>query len=568
MPGDELDVLLIEDNPGDARLIEEMIREAGDLRRRVEADAGAADGSQFHHETTLTDGLDALAESGADVLLLDLGLPESTGLDTLESVLDATEFVPIVVLTGLRDEEVGIEAVQRGAQDYLVKDEVTSDLLVRSIHHAIERNRQERERARRLEQLEALNRLNRVSQDVTHAVITTEAREDLERTVCERLVASDAYRFAWIGEVNRSTDQVTPRVSAGVEEGYLDDVTISLDDSGSEGPAAAAVRTGEVQVVQDVRTDPSFEPWREIAGDRDFESVAAIPIAHEDLFYGLLVVYAESPSAFSDPEVEVLGRLGDVIGHAITAVERRDALVSDEVLELEFTTTGVAGELTALTAGTDAAIDVETVVRSDEGVVAYGQADGVSRDELADAFERADLIGDFRFLSSEGDDLGFELVTDAITSLVTAVATHGGQISGATVASGEFRFVVGFPRGRDKRQLVDLVEDHCPGATPRAQRTVQRDDADVDTAASVIDDRLTEKQRAAVETAVFAGFFDWPRTSTGEDVADRLGVSPATFTQHLRAAERKLFEALFRDGEASDDDSASWTPLESDRESE
>ncbi|WP_436923213.1 bacterio-opsin activator domain-containing protein [Halosimplex amylolyticum] len=564
MSGDELDLLLIEDNPGDARLIEEMLREVGDLRQRVEGDAAGADGSRIHHETTLSDGLDRLAESGTDVLLLDLGLPESTGLETLERVLDATEFVPIVVLTGLRDEGVGVEAVQRGAQDYLVKDEVTSDLLVRSIHHAIERNRQERERARRLEQLEALNNLNRVSQDITHAVITTDTRDDLERTVCERLVASDAYRFAWIGEVDRSTDEVTPRVSAGVEAGYLDEITVSLDgESGPEGPGAKAVRTQSVQVVQNVRTDPAFERWRDRASERDYGSAAAVPIAHEDLFYGVLAVYAESPNAFSEPEVEVLGRLGDVIGHAITAVERRDALVSDAALEIEFAVTGVAEELTALTADGQAVVDVETVVRSDRGVVAYGRADGVSGDAFREAVERTEVVDEFRFLSSDGDELGFELVTDIATSLVTAVATHGGQVSSATIADGELRFVVGFPRGRDKRQLVELVEEHCPGAVPRAQRTVQRDDDAVDTAASVIEDRLTEKQRSAVETAVFAGFFDWPRTSTGEEVADRLGVSPATFTQHLRAAERKLFEALFRD-ESADGESAPWTPLESD----
>ncbi|WP_415378643.1 bacterio-opsin activator domain-containing protein [Halosimplex sp. TS25] len=568
MSGDELEVLLVEDNPGDARLIEEMLRDAGDLRRRVEGDAATDDGSRIHHETSLTDGLDRLSETGADVLLLDLGLPESTGLETLERVLDATEFVPIVVLTGLRDEGVGIEAVERGAQDYLVKDEVTSDLLVRSIHHAIERNRQERERARRVEQLEALNRLNRVSQDITHAVITTDTREDLERTVCERLVASDAYRFAWIGEVNRSTDEVTPRVSAGVEEGYLDEVTVDLSDGAEpEGPGAKAVRTRSVQVVQNVRADPEFEPWRERASARDYGSAAAIPIAHEDLFYGILAVYAESPNAFSEPEVEVLERLGDVIGHAITAVERRDALASDAALELEFAVTGFAEPLTGLTTSDDAVVDVETVVRSDDGVVAYGRADGVSREEFEGAVDRTDAIDEFRFLSSDGDELGFELVTDAATSLVTAVATHGGQISSGTVADGELRFVVGFPRGRDKRQLVELVEDHCPGASPRAQRTVERDDADVDTATSVIDDRLTDKQRSAVETAVFAGFFDWPRTSTGEDVADRLGVSPATFTQHLRAAERKLFEALFRD-ESADEESAPWTPLDADSEAD
>jgi len=62
---------------------------------------------------------------------------------------------------------------------------------------------------------------------------------------------------------------------------------------------------------------------------------------------------------------------------------------------------------------------------------------------------------------------------------------------------------------------------------------------------SVLEDELTEKQRAALETAYFAGYFDWPRGSTGEEIAERLGIAPATFNQHLRTAERKFFNSMF-----------------------
>ncbi len=166
---DALNVLLIEDNPGDARLFEEMLRNAEELLQRVDFGQTTANGSRIYHEKRISDGLARLTDSDIDVVLLDLGLPESTGLDTLSTMVDATEFVPIVVLTGLRDEQVGIEAIQHGAQDYLVKDDVTSDLLVRSIHHAIERNRQERDRTRRHEQLKALNTLNRALTDAETA---------------------------------------------------------------------------------------------------------------------------------------------------------------------------------------------------------------------------------------------------------------------------------------------------------------------------------------------------------------------------------------------------------------
>ena len=133
-------VLLIEDNAGDARLIREMLTEAksGSLSAGRQAfDLECADRLQA--------GLERLAKGGIDVLLLDLGLPDSQGLDTLARVQAQAPQVPIVVLTGLDDEALAVKAVREGAQDYLVKGQVDSDPLVRSIRYAIERKRVEEE---------------------------------------------------------------------------------------------------------------------------------------------------------------------------------------------------------------------------------------------------------------------------------------------------------------------------------------------------------------------------------------------------------------------------------------
>lgn len=122
-------VLLIEDDPDDALLLREMLAQGGD--------------SRFDLECTdrLQAGLERLAERGADVLLLDLSLPDSLGLDTVHKVHARASDVPIVVLTGLDDEALAIKAVREGAQDYLIKGKVDSNLLVRSIRYAIERHR-------------------------------------------------------------------------------------------------------------------------------------------------------------------------------------------------------------------------------------------------------------------------------------------------------------------------------------------------------------------------------------------------------------------------------------------
>ncbi|WP_207591221.1 bacterio-opsin activator domain-containing protein [Halomontanus rarus] len=553
---DSLQILLVEDNPGDARLIEEMLRDTEELVQRIDPEHAETGGGPptTHHETRLEDGLEYLEANGDEisVILLDLNLPDSAGIETVTTVVETVDETPIVVLTGVRDGDAGVQAIQRGAQDYLVKDDVTSSLLIRTIHHAIERHRQELERARRREQLEALNQLNRIGQDITHAVITTSTREELEQQVCKRLVKSDAYRFAWIGAVSRGGQEVTPRASAGVDEGYLDEVTITVDDSETaQGPAGKAIQSREVHAMQNIQSDPEFEPWREQAIERGYQSSVAIPIVYEELIYGVINIYSTSPRAFTTPETDILGRLGDVVGHAITALERKDALVSDSVLQLEFQLDGVADSLVSLSRDEDGTVRINQLVRKDETLHLYGTVTGLPRERFEEGAEEIDAIAidDIRILSPGQNGYDFEIVTTTSVPLFETIATHGGRIRTITIDDGDLRMLVELSRSSDTRQLIERVEDTCTEASYVAQRTIDRAETSV-LDHSVLESQLTDKQRTALEMAFFAGYFDWPRASTGEEIAERLDISPATFTQHLRAAEQKFFQSVFKGDES------------------
>ncbi|MEW6734202.1 MAG: response regulator [Acidobacteriota bacterium] len=120
-------VLLIEDNPGDIRLVREMLAEA----RNALFD--------LRSTNTLQEGLELMAGGGFDILLLDLSLPDSQGLETLKRAQSQPYAPPIVLLTGLEDESLAINALHVGAQDYLVKGQVNSELLARALSYAIER---------------------------------------------------------------------------------------------------------------------------------------------------------------------------------------------------------------------------------------------------------------------------------------------------------------------------------------------------------------------------------------------------------------------------------------------
>ena len=129
-----IDLLLVEDDMGDRRLLQVVLRQ---LSATLEFTVKTAD--------TLAEGLDVLQGERFDLVLLDLNLPDSQGLGTVETLCRANAHVPVVVLTGLADEQVGIEAIKRGASDYVVKGEAVKDVLHRAICYSLERKRIDRQ---------------------------------------------------------------------------------------------------------------------------------------------------------------------------------------------------------------------------------------------------------------------------------------------------------------------------------------------------------------------------------------------------------------------------------------
>src|SRR5437764_4694785 len=126
-PAERLSVLLVEDNPADARLVREMLK-------------AVRPSLALTHVTRLDDALEHLRTHGFSAVLLDLTLPDSEGMDTLVRARDQAPQTPIVVLTGMADEDRAAKAVREGAQDYLIKGQVDGPLLYQSIRYAVERH--------------------------------------------------------------------------------------------------------------------------------------------------------------------------------------------------------------------------------------------------------------------------------------------------------------------------------------------------------------------------------------------------------------------------------------------
>ncbi len=182
MISDKIQILLVEDNFADARLLQEFLSKPEKF--------------EIVHVELLTEAINYLSQRSFDVILLDLSLPDGHGLKTLAKVVDVTEKtnkVPIIVLTGLDDEETAVEALRQGAQDYLVKGEIHRSWLWRALQYAIERQQV-------LEKLRNLNeQLMQTNQELEQfaCIVSHDLQQPLQRIVGFAQILAKKYKGSW-----------------------------------------------------------------------------------------------------------------------------------------------------------------------------------------------------------------------------------------------------------------------------------------------------------------------------------------------------------------------------------
>jgi PAS domain S-box-containing protein len=439
-------------------------------------------------------------------------------------------------------------------------DASLADLLCSNVRSALARAerevtlREQRDDLRaKNRELERVNRLNEVIRELTKAVTQASTEADVMQATCDRLAESGPYRFAWFGEYDRTADDVRQRASAGVggvtaEDANLDvTATADADDPRGRGPVGRAVRRSEVQVQNDLLGDPPFEPWRERALEQGFRSCVAVPVVYGGSLRGVLTVYADEPDAFNEKERTVLAELGETIGYALSAIERKEALVSERSIELDFRVQGTETPVIDFVSETGARLEFEDAVQRDDGRLhAFFTIRKVPIEQLIAFAEDQSWIEEVR-LVAEHEDGGLYECTLGDESFLRTLVDRGALPRSITISEGEGRFVVRIPQGGDVRTFVDLFESYFERVELVARR--ERDEPVLTRREFEVElrERLTDRQEEVLQMAYFGGFFGWPRESTAEEIADALDVTQPTVSRHVRAAERELFGLLFED---------------------
>ncbi|MDH5018926.1 bacterio-opsin activator domain-containing protein [Halobacterium rubrum] len=400
----------------------------------------------------------------------------------------------------------------------------------------------ERELAERNERLQRRVQVTDIMRTINQSLVAAESQRAVETAVCEGLADADGMQFAWVGGWDADDGRLSPRRWAGDGGTYLDAVSLRAD---RQEPAVVAARDDAPAVVETVAERVTAEEWREHATARGFASALAVPLSVGRHSHGVLAVYADESGAFGDLETDVFAELGETIADAMAAVAAREALQADTHVELQLAVTADQTVLSRLQTATGGRVVYEgSAGRAGDASDLFVSVTGASRDEVADALAGLAGVTDFQHVASADDRHAFE-VTAAADSLPRVLARSGGSPQSVVADDDGLSVVVDVPAASDVREYVDRLRSRYEAVDLEGRRDVERTARTREEVVRDLFDSLTERQLEVLRTAYLAGFFEWPRETTGEGVADLLGVSQPTVNRHLRVAQRRLFEELF-----------------------
>lgn len=379
-----------------------------------------------------------------------------------------------------------------------------------------------------------LDRIHGLLNDVTEILVSERDRRVIAQRVCEEIVATEGYAGAWIGSPTPARADIELWGAAGrpAEVEPIQECA-TLPQSVQTALECETIETCTVGDCEGTRLDPAFVGATQLA---------AVPIGHDRKQYGVLCIYGTDERALDHRQRQLFDSIGRMIATRLNAIEASENLIADHVVEIEvgigdrtFPLTTVAGELGA---------DVSYV-----GLTCPPEADTaeliltIETDQSVDSLSALPTVVDVRPIAETNGESTIALTVDSTTPFIE-LGDHGASVA-AIDATPEHAVVhLELPPSSDVRSILELLDSLYDDVSLHARHERDQRPQTANECASILESRLTERQRTALEAAYMNGYFEWPRPTDGDEIAETMGITRQTYHQHLRAAERKLVETF------------------------
>ncbi len=397
------------------------------------------------------------------------------------------------------------------------------------------------------ESLDRIRRLSDLTRELTSGLTEAESREGIFRTVCERLVTFSPYQFAWFG-ARDATGAVVPKAAVGSDGSSLNTFEQPyIDEPTDHGTVSRVLRERTPQVDNALHKDPPFEPWREAAIQHGYRAYISIPVIYQGTLYGIVSVFASEADTFDSLEVSVLQELGGIVGYALNADERRQSFVSEQSTELEFAVHDRSESLFALATDVGGVFTLENLIERPDGkTTMFFATSGANATEVMAWAEDQSSVTEIRLLTDREEECLFECVLDEST-VWSQLLQRGGMVREATATPETTQIVIRIPRTAEPRAFEMVLQERFGAVDLVARQEYNEPILTAEQFEAEYNNQLTERQREVLQTAYYAGFFEWPREINAGELADILGIAQPTVSRHLRTTERELLSMVYDD---------------------
>ncbi len=374
--------------------------------------------------------------------------------------------------------------------------------------------------------------------EVTDILVTEHDRHVIAKRVCEEVVDVAGYPACWFGSATPTGEALKLEASVGLPtdvDSTLELATLPKSvEEVLESDEVAACRVGEC-------AGGVLDPATVGAG-----RLAVVPITYGHKRYGLLGVYGDRGDTLNYREQQLFASIGSMIGSRLNAIETQRLLTADRVIEIEVEITDEQFPLSAVACELETPVEYIGLTHAPDGESCELFCIITSDASLVDLTELS-FVDNVRTVTDADDGKTFALTVESMSPF-HSLAEHSASISELVAHPERAVLDLELPPSYDVRSILDVLEAQYEQVTlqSRTEREMQaRTTLDC---SAMLEERLTDRQRAALEAAQLNGYFEWPRPTDGAEIAATMGITRQTFHQHLRAAERKLVETYVGDG--------------------
>jgi PAS domain S-box-containing protein len=309
-------MLTVEDSSEDLELVQNRLKKDG------------INYSYLNVETR-DDFIEALNEFQPDIILSDFTLPAFDGLSAIELTKELSPLTPIIIVTASKNEETAVECIKKGAEDYIIKENISR--IGFAVKGALENKKLKSERDLGEKKILKLNRTYAVIGQINEMIVRSRDREKLFEEACKIAVETGKYPLVWIGLVDEKNKIIKPHIWNGFGDGFLEEIRrMPVDDISRKDPIQKGILMGNYFVCNNIEEDSGFI-LRENGLKHGFHSLISLPLILQNKVIGSFNIYVDEPDFFDEDEIRLLIEVAGDISFSLESIAKEKAITISEL---------------------------------------------------------------------------------------------------------------------------------------------------------------------------------------------------------------------------------------------